>query len=307
MGEPAQPRVLRRELPHHLLDEEIAEGDAGQPSLAVADGVEDGGVRVDVRIDFSEQQVRDRAGQPLAQRHLDEYERLVRQRGVKEAEAAPVRLQPPAQVVPVDDLVHRLVRDDLLEHERRGAPVDAMQVQESAVEPGAEHVHEVVVHELELRMSGEGVEQRDAHGEDVAGAVRSGVHQAQELLAPRLGRRGQGCRRLRVRVRPVAFERRFEACRLRAEVAAQELEERVPPVPIEHGERIERAPGECHHRRLALGAKQRVTELADVFARRRSGAPAEQPLPRRGEVPDDLLPECTSESHGGSSLSNGEP
>ena len=62
-----------------------------------------------------------------------------------------------------------------------------LQLEEPAVEPGTEQVHEVTVHQPELRVSGQGVEQGFAHREDLAGAVRGGVHQAQELLAPRLG------------------------------------------------------------------------------------------------------------------------
>ena len=198
-GEPAQLRTLRRQLPHHLLDEEVAEGDPGKSALAVADGVEDGGIRLDLRLHLPEQQIRDRAGQPLAQRDLDEDERLVGQRGVEEPEAAPVRLQAAAQVVPVEHLVYRLVLDDLLQHEGRRAPVDTVQLEESAVEPGAEHVHEVVVHELELRAPGQRGEQGHAHRHDVAGPVRGGVHQPQQGLAPWLGRRRERCRRGRLR------------------------------------------------------------------------------------------------------------
>ena len=301
-GEPAQPRDLRRQLPHHLLDEEVAEGDPGKPPLAVADGVEDGGVRLDVRLHLPEQQVRDRAGQPLAQRDLDEDERLVGQRGMEEPEAAPVRLQAAAQVVPVEHLVHRLVLDDLLQHEGRRAPVDAVQLQESAVEPGAEHMHEVVVHELELRAPGQRVEQGHAHRHDVARSVRGGVHQAQQLLAPRLGRRRQRRRGVRIRRRAVAFEGRVEGGGVGAQIVAQELEEPLASAGVEAGERIQRAPGQRHHRRLPLGAEQGAAQLPDVLARAPSRPPAEEPLPRRREARDDVRPECPSESHGGSFL-----
>ena len=303
--EPAEPRILRRQLAHYLLDEEVAEGDAGEPPLAVADGVEDGGIGVDFPVDLPEQQVGDGTRQPLAQCDLHEDERLVRQRGVEESEAAAVRLQSPAQIFPVEDLVHRLVLDDLLEHERRRAPVDSVQIEESAVEPGAEHVHEVGVHKLELRAPGQRVEKGDAHREDVARAVRSGVHQAQELVAPRLGRRRQGRRRFRGRRGAVAFQGGIQSCGLGAEIAAQELEERVPLLRVEARECIEGAAGERHHRRFALGAKQAAAQRANVLVRSPLGAPAEKPLPRRGEAPDDLLPECSSESHGESSPSSG--
>src|SRR5690606_1125429 len=45
-GEMLEVRQLRREFRHHLLDQEITETDALQPVLAVADGVEDGRVRL---------------------------------------------------------------------------------------------------------------------------------------------------------------------------------------------------------------------------------------------------------------------
>ena len=198
-GELAQLRVLRRELPHHLLDEEVAEGDAGEPSLAVADRIEDGGVRRDVRFHRPEEQVRDRAGQPVAQRDLDEDERLVGQRRVKESEAAPIRLEATAQIVPVEDLVHCFVLGDFFEHEGRCSPVDAVQLEEPAVEPGTEHANEIIVHHLELRAPGQCVEQGRAHREDVARSVRSGIHQVQELMTPRLGRRPEGRCRFRTR------------------------------------------------------------------------------------------------------------
>ena len=46
---------------------------------------------------------------------------------------------------------------------------------------------------------------------------------------------------------------------------------------------------EIDFRRLALGAKQGETELADVLAQAALRPPAEKPLPRRGEVADDVL------------------
>ena len=203
--------------------------------------------------------------------------------------------------------MHRLVLDDLLQHERRGAPVDAVQVEEPAIEPGAEHVHEIVVDELELRPPGQCVEQGDPHRQDVARSVRGGVHQTQQLLAPRLGRRRQGRCRLRTGRGAVAFNGRFEGGRFGAEVGAQELEECVPLLRIEARERIEGTAGQRHHRRLTLDAKQGVAKRANVLARGLTGTPAEKPLPRRGEAPDDLLPERPSESHGESSPSSRGP
>ena len=61
------------------------------------------------------------------QRHLDEDQRLVGQLRMEEREAAPVGFQPAPQVAPALDRVHRLVLDQLLEHDRRRVPVDALE------------------------------------------------------------------------------------------------------------------------------------------------------------------------------------
>ena len=76
------------------------------------------------------------SGDVTRQRHFDEDQRLVDQRRVEERVAAPVgRIDAPAQIVPVVDFVHRLVANDLLEHDRGRRPVDPAQHQEAAVEP----------------------------------------------------------------------------------------------------------------------------------------------------------------------------
>ena len=54
-----------------------------------------------------------------------------RQRRMEEREAAAVGREPAAQVVPARDLVHGLVLDQLLEHDRRRVPVDALERAES--------------------------------------------------------------------------------------------------------------------------------------------------------------------------------
>ena len=131
-----------------MLDQEIAEGDALEADLGVADRVEDGR-RLLVRrhrLRGLAQQRRDGVGDLPGQRHLDEDQRLVDQRRVEEGVAAPVdRLDPPPQVVPAADGVDRLVADDALEDGGRRRPVDPPDDQKAAVEPRAEQVGEVVV------------------------------------------------------------------------------------------------------------------------------------------------------------------
>ena len=80
---------------------------------------------------------------PEGQRHLDEDQRLIRQRRMKERVTAAVRFEPASQIAPALDLMNRLVLDQPLEHQRGRAPLDSLQHQEAAIEPGAEQVREV--------------------------------------------------------------------------------------------------------------------------------------------------------------------
>ena len=55
---------------------------------------------------------------------------------MEERKAAPVRrVDAAAQVVPVLDLMHRLIADDLFQNQRGRPPIDAAQHQEAAIEP----------------------------------------------------------------------------------------------------------------------------------------------------------------------------
>src|SRR5204863_9839983 len=81
-----EPRVLPRNLLHHLLDQEIAERHAGEATLAVGDRIERRGVDL-VRLDavaLHRQDRRDRVGYFARQRDLDEDQRLVQERGMEE-------------------------------------------------------------------------------------------------------------------------------------------------------------------------------------------------------------------------------
>ena len=117
-------RHFARNFLDHLLDQEMAEAHAGKPALAIGDRVEHRRrrpLRFD-RLALVGQDRRDRAGDFAGQRHLDENQRLVDQRRMKEGVAAPVgRIDAPAQIVPVADLVHRFVADDLFQDRRRAS------------------------------------------------------------------------------------------------------------------------------------------------------------------------------------------
>ena len=104
---------------------------------------------------------------------LDEDQRLVDQRGVKEGEAAPIgRIEAAAQVVPALDLVHGLVADDLFEDRRRRIPVDAAQNEEAAVEPDVEQAPQVGVDGSERRIGRRHAQEIAAHGDDLGGGAR---------------------------------------------------------------------------------------------------------------------------------------
>ena len=123
-----EPRIVARNLLHHLLDQEIAEGHAGKAALAIGDRVEDRGRRL----------VRHRAarGSPAGSaRSSPGFARSARPRRRSAARRpAPdgrtrssggrrgsMRRRRSSQLA---DLVHRLVLDDLFEDIGRRRPVD---------------------------------------------------------------------------------------------------------------------------------------------------------------------------------------
>ena len=174
-----------------LLDEEIAEGDAGEALLAVRDRIEGGRPRLvpsDMRALLGEQRG-DRGRRLDRQRDLDEDQRLVDQRRVEKGVAAAVRrIDAPPEFVPVADFMHRLVADDLLEDRRRRRPVDPAQHEKAAIEPGAEEVLKIAVDDGEAAVAAQGLEEVGAHRDERRRAARSAVEAAEELLPARLRR-----------------------------------------------------------------------------------------------------------------------
>src|SRR5688572_32990724 len=137
----------------HLLDEEVAEGDAAQALLATGDRIEHRATRLPrVAHDTVQgEDGRDRLGQVVHERHLDEDERLSGESGMEEREAAPVALEPALEIREPADLVYRLVFDQLFQDGGGRTPIDALELEEAAVEPRAQQVGEVVVDGRELR------------------------------------------------------------------------------------------------------------------------------------------------------------
>ena len=63
---------------------------------------------------------------------------------MKERKAAPVGgLDAAAQLVPAVDLVHRLVGDDLFQHDGGGSPIHPLHHEESPVEPSNQQVAKI--------------------------------------------------------------------------------------------------------------------------------------------------------------------
>src|SRR5207247_11221792 len=116
-GEGPQPGQLAAEVIDHLLDQRITERHTAEAFLAVGNRVKDrttGGRGIgNERIGIEQRlHLRDQAER---QRDLDENERLVWERGMQERVAAPVGLQPPAEIVPALNLVNRLVANQALQ------------------------------------------------------------------------------------------------------------------------------------------------------------------------------------------------
>ena len=216
-SQPAKPRHRRQrhegaqvrhrvlQILRHLLDQEGAEGDAGQALVAIGDRIEHRrlGVLRRQRRALRVEHRGDRGRDLRRQRHLDEDQRIVRDRGVEEGEAAPVRRgKPLAQLVPVADGVDRFVADDLFQDARRGVPVDRPQQQEAAIEPGLEQMAEIGVDRaVALAVGLEQRQQALAQRDQFGGAARREVQATEQLLARRLGvvlepRQGLGVGRL---------------------------------------------------------------------------------------------------------------
>ncbi len=176
------------QLLHDLLDQEVAEGDALEPRLTVADAVEHGGVGVGQRqLFFVLQNGLDVVGYALAQRDFHENQRLIARGRVEKGVAAAVfRVQAAAQRGPVADLMHRLVTDQFFQHGRRGVPVDALQHQKAAVEPRIEKMRKVGIQGRKGGRGAEPFQQVGAHLDQLVGASRAEVEAAQQVLPPGL-------------------------------------------------------------------------------------------------------------------------
>ena len=180
------------------LDQEVAEADAGQTLLAVVDRIEDrrvgllGVVRLGARVE----QALHVAGHAVHQRDLDEDQRLVGHARMEEGEAAAVRIEPVLEVAPRADGVHRLVGDQLLEQRRRRPPVDAHQVEEADIEPGAEQRAQVLAQHPRRGVGPAQDQQLGAQVDHELHALRHADELVQQPHGGRFERLAQGARRL---------------------------------------------------------------------------------------------------------------
>jgi hypothetical protein len=67
--------------------------------------------------------------------------------------------------------MHRLIGDQLLQHRRRGLPVDPPQLEKAAVKPGGEEMPEVGVEQPQLRLVVQMRGEFAAHRDQRAGAA----------------------------------------------------------------------------------------------------------------------------------------
>ena len=182
----------------HPLDQEVAEADAGQTLLTVVDRIEDrrvgllGVVRLGARVE----QALHVARHAVHQRHLDEDQRLVGHARMEEGEAAAVRIEAVLEVAPRADGVHRLVGHQLLEQRRRGAPVDAHQIEEADVEPGAEQRTQILAQHARRGVGAAQGHQLGPQVDHELHALRHADEFMQQADGGRFERLAQGARRL---------------------------------------------------------------------------------------------------------------
>ena len=154
-GEVLDVGQVARKLIGDALDQEVAEADAGEALLAVRDRIEDRGVGAlgIVRLVACVEQALHVTRHAVDQRHLDEDQRLLGHARMEEGKAAPIRIEPVLEVAPRADRMDRLVGDELFQQRGRRAPVDAHEVEEGHVEPGAQQRAQVLAQRLGRRIA----------------------------------------------------------------------------------------------------------------------------------------------------------
>ena len=102
---------------------------------------------------------------------------------MEERVTATIGFKAAPQVAPALDLVHRLILNQPLEHQRRRPPVDASQHEEPTVEPGSEEVHEVGIDASPFWVVAERRQELSPEIDERRRATRDHVESAKESLA----------------------------------------------------------------------------------------------------------------------------
>ncbi len=248
----------------HLLDQEAAEGNAGEAALGVGDRIEHRGAGAldRNRLAVLGEQRRDRAGDRFGQRHLDEDQGFVDQRGMKERVAAPVDgIDAAAQIVPVADLMHRLIADDLFQDVGGRRPVDPAQHEKAPVEPGGQQMRDVAVEPGKALVRRLHVKQIGAQRHQLAGGVRRAIEPAEQFLPPRFGSKMQVAGVVVARLRPPGLDGLRQLLPVRAVVAGQRLEERKPAGGVEVMIAVENLARHRGAGGLAAAGQQRLAQF----------------------------------------------
>ena len=174
---------------------------------------------------FRRENRRNRGRNLARERHLDEDQRVVDQRRMEKGVATPVRrVDAGAQIVPILDLMYRLVEDDFFQHGRRRRPIDPAQHQEAAIEPGGEQVAKIGIDRRELGTADHCIEELLPHMHQPRRAPRGEVEPSKQLLSARLGCLVQFVDRRVGGGSLPSFQRRLDARAVRPEARQQCLE-----------------------------------------------------------------------------------
>src|SRR5215470_8392751 len=105
---------------------------------------------------------------------------------MEKTEAAAVVLQAPPEIVPVANVMHRLVLDKVFEDRRRGVPVDPPQFEKAGVEPGPQQMLEIRGNRRPFRMAGGALQHTTPHLDERRRAGGREIQPAEQLAAWRL-------------------------------------------------------------------------------------------------------------------------
>src|SRR6185312_481662 len=285
-------RQLGGEIVDDALDQKIAQADAGEPTLAVRDRIEDGAVgggRIAQRGRLVEQRLHV-IRHALHQRDFDEDERLLRHARVEIAEAAPISLEPVLEIGPAADLVHRLIDDELLEERSGRVPRDARQLEEADIEPAREQCLQVELEPGQHRIAPRHRHKLGAHVDQEFDAFGERVELRQERDTWRLQRQAQFALNLAPRALTGGVDQSLaelaDSRMVDVELLGEEAQEALAPGGVEGQIRAAEIGGARTTRDgaaacLEAGA-QLPAQMLGIVARQLRLGRAAQHAPRRG-------------------------